>query len=330
MPTKLAGPQRVAPSATVAKNSLPVPPSAPVIRRAQPVRPLINMYRNLLHAPPSITMGNPQPVPYAEPFPENPLRVPPSIAMGNPRLVPYAEPVMENPSRASPSGILVGGHLYAHGVLIGGTLVVPYAEPVMENPLRAPLSETPIDTSLQAPYAEHVMENSLRASPSTPVIEDTLRALHAHSALERPLTAPHSATVMNNQLRMPVEGQPSHGTRPTHDAPGPHCQPEDVNIRQKCWELLMTFQLRRETTMKWDILLRAPISKWRKELAEGLCQAMHGLGRSGLPGQAQVDARPGRGGGGLGAEDQRGRGCAGGVAGAHAGESPDPSCLAPS
>lgn len=245
----MAGPQRVAPSATVAKNPLPVPPSAPVIRRAQPVRPLVNMNRNLLHAPLSKVMRNPQPV-------------------------PYAEPVMENPSRASPSAILVGGHLYAHGVLIRGTLVVPYAEPVMENPLRAPLSGTPMDTSQQAPYAEHIMENPLRAPPSTPVIEDTLPAPHAHSAMERPLTAPHSATVMNNQLRMPVEGRRGHVTRPTHDTPGPHCKPEDVNIRQKCWELLMTFQLRRETIMKWGILLRSPISKWRKELAEGLCEGM--------------------------------------------------------
>lgn len=235
----MAGPQPVASLATVAKNP-------------QPVRPSVHVNRNPLHAPPAISMRNPWSVPYAEAVME----------------------IMENPSRAPPSAILVRGHLYAHGVLIGGALVVPYAEPVMENPLCAPPSGIPMDTSLQAPYAEPVMDNPLRAPPSSPVIEDTLRASHAHPAMERPLSAPHSATVMNNQLKMPVESQPSHGTQSTPDAPGPHCKPEDVNIKQKCWELLMTFQLRRETIMKWGILLRAPISKWRKELAESLYEGM--------------------------------------------------------
>lgn len=155
---------------------------------------------------------------------------------------------MENPSPAPPSVILAGGHLYVHGVLIGGALVVPYAGPVMENPLRAP--------------------------PSTPVIDDTQGASYAHPAMESPLTTPHSATIMHNQLKLRAESQTSHETRPTIEAPASHCKREDANIKQKCWELLMTFQLRQETVMKWDILLRDPISKRRKELAEGLHEGM--------------------------------------------------------
>lgn len=79
---------------------------------------------------------------------------------------------------------------------------------------------------------------------------------------------------MNNQLSMPADGQPSHGTQPTRNAPGPHCKPEDLNTKQKCWDHLMNFQLKRDTIVKWDILLRDPISEQRKELAEVLCEGM--------------------------------------------------------